>query len=88
MTNEELLAYAKENYTVGTFFKSTLCDKGAIREIKYWNNETNIDWTINGNEISAFNGIHCESGSGHYASVVIYRNGEWAPIINNSYEIY
>lgn len=89
MTNEELLVYAKENYTVGKYIKSTLCDGGAIRKIDYYGTEDHIDWRINrDDEICAFNGILTEYGSGNYASVVIYRKGKWAPLICNNYEIY
>ena len=86
MTQDEIIAYANANYRVGISFQSIFSDGGIIREIGYFNNETDIQWRYSDNRVSAYNGIKTLRNSGLQASPVIYKNGKWAPILN--YELY
>lgn len=90
MTNEELIEYANKHYVVGVKFLSIFSDGGVEREIDLYEDNSYISWRWNKDVpgITAYNGIKREYGSNLAASVVIYKDGQWAPIINKEYQIF
>lgn len=89
-TDEELLAYAKENYTIGTVFKSTWDDKGKVRTVKPFEGKTFVSFYMSrdnktGKTCVRFNdGIN--SSDGGCSNPLIWIDGVWAEIIKTEKE--
>jgi len=86
MKKDELIQEAYRRYPIGTFFKSIFSDRGKVRKVALYCSQKDIKWRWSEyckGEIEAYNGIHTPSGSGLKASPSIYKDGKWAPIVNN-----
>jgi hypothetical protein len=81
MSNEELLAYAREHYVIGVKFQSEN-DDYKTREIQPFHDETTVEWTMSGNNVRCDNGM---STIGGFCSNPLIYNGDtkkWATIVS------
>ncbi len=90
MTKEEILAHAIEHYILGKSFISVFDQGNPIREIQLYEGQDHIywRWSESGKYIEAYNGIKTPPRTGWRASAIIYENGQWAPLIENEYNIF
>ena len=82
---EELLAYAKEHYTIGVTFSSIFSDNGEERKIVPWSetHDNSVKWAYLKSQKRIYNqnGLGKEGKEVLCSNPSIWKDGKWAPII-------